>query len=132
MWGWPMRPAILIIDDDPAIVDSLAILLERNGYTVAFAESGSHGLEMVEPGRFGVILSDMNMPGLHGVELIASIRRIDPDVAIVAMSGSLQGAVDSSLEGALLAGANHLLDKPFDAAELLGAIASLARQSPRE
>lgn len=77
---------------------------------------------MFEPGRFGIVLSDLYMPGLHGTGLIAAIRAIDPAVAIIALAGSVQGSAQDSLESALLAGADYLLDKPFDALDLLAAI----------
>lgn len=114
-----MSRRILVIDDDDAIRLSVAILLGAKGYEVSSGVDGADGYAQFLDHRPAIVISDMIMPGHQGIETIGKIRALDPRVAIIAMSGSIQGGPSSFLERARQAGADHFLEKPFEAGELL-------------
>lgn len=123
----PAQPAsVLVIDDDSAIRDSLRILLGRRGFTFVEASTGAEGFSRFLEHRPRIVMCDMVMPGGEGVETITRIREIDPQVAIIGMSGSIEGRSEGFLSRALIAGANLCLEKPFDADALMAALAKLS------
>jgi len=110
---------ILVIDDDAAIRISLSLLLEAKGFNVSLAIDGADGLSKYLKEKPDIVISDLIMPGHQGIQTISRIRAEDPSLPIIAMSGSVQGGATSFLKKALAAGADHCLEKPFDAMELL-------------
>ena len=72
-----MGAKILLIDDDPFARQLYGDYLEEAGFEVEKAESGEHGLELLTPGRFDVLLTDLLLPGLGGLEVLAAARQID-------------------------------------------------------
>lgn len=109
------RPKLLIVDDDVQLLDSLALLTSRSGFdTIAFP-SASAAMDAVEDQRFDVILSDIAMPGLDGLEFMRIVRSIDLDVPIVLMTGV--PSKDSAIK-AVEYGAYRYLEKPVDPPEL--------------
>ncbi len=117
-----MNVRILIIDDDEAIRLSLALLLQAKGYEVFAAKDGAEGVAQFIEHKPQIVLTDMIMPRQQGIAAIEKIRQLDPDVGIIAMSGSIRGGSASSLERALAAGANASLEKPCEPAEVLEVI----------
>jgi CheY-like chemotaxis protein len=115
-----MPTHVLVIDDDNAIRLSLSILLEAKGYEVSLAADGAEGFAKFVAKRPDIVISDMIMPGHQGIQTIGEIRARAPDLPIIAMSGSVQGGPTSFLKRALDAGADHCLEKPFEALQLLG------------
>lgn len=120
-----MSRRVLVIDDDAAIRLSIAILLGAKGYVVSSGVDGADGYVQFVEHRPAIVISDMIMPGHQGIETIGKIRAFDPRVPIVAMSGSIQGGPASFLERARAAGANHFLEKPFEAGELLALLSRI-------
>lgn len=107
------RPTILVIDDDADLLDSLKLVLELDGFTVVTAENGVRGLQAFRNRDPAVVLLDIRMPKLDGIETIGQMRRERPDAKIVAMSGGGQvGAKDFAK--ALESGAAAAIEKPFD------------------
>lgn len=104
------RARILIIDDEPHIRTILSESLQEN-YDCQTASSAEEGLEMVEKTPFAVVITDINMKGITGLEMVPGILEIAPDTAIVIMSGmqTMENAV-----AALRVGAFDYLMKPFD------------------
>ena len=110
----PMR--VLLVDDDDLVRASVLPLLEELGHTVEEAASGLEAIQRMERGRaFDVVLLDMNMPGLNGLETLARIRLLDPEVPVIISSGYLEGEVEAMLLGDP---AIAFLAKPFSFADL--------------
>ena len=122
---------ILLIDDDPGVRDSMERTLRGAGYAVQSAPSGEEGFEMAKGGAYDVILSDMRMPGISGLDILRQLRELRVDSAFIIMTGF--GTVDTAVE-AMKLGAVDFVQKPFFRDELLMRVRSatdrrqLARQ----
>jgi len=122
---------ILLIDDDPGVRDSMERTLRAAGYGVQSAASGEEGFEMARGGAYDVILSDMRMPGISGLDILRQLRDLRIDSAFIIMTGF--GTVDTAVE-AMKLGAVDFVQKPFFRDELLMRVRSaterrqLARQ----
>ena len=101
---------ILIIDDDKAMRDACYQILSRQGYQVELAASARHGITLLERISFDVILLDLVMPDMDGLETLKKIRTLDPEVEIIIITG--YGTIQSAVES-IKAGAFHFLSKPF-------------------
>jgi DNA-binding NtrC family response regulator len=106
---------ILIVDDELIMRESLAGWLERDGYEVIKAESGEECLELLLQTRFDILLVDIKMEGMSGLEVLKHIKENDPDVAIVMITA--YGSISTAIE-AMKNGAYDYLLKPFDPEEL--------------
>lgn len=106
---------ILVVDDEGAIRYSVSKTLQRVGYHVATAASGEEALEMMDSQKFDVVLTDIRMPGISGVELLARIKEASPDAVVILMTGyaSLGTAVES-----LRLGAHDYLVKPSSSQDI--------------
>src|SRR5918993_537946 len=124
-------PRILVIDDDPGVRDSMERMLRLAGYTVQSAASGEEGFDIARGGLFDVILSDMRMPGISGIDVLKKLRDVRVDAAFIIMTGF--GTVDSAVE-AMKLGAVDFVQKPFFRDELLMRVrsASERRQLARQ
>jgi CheY-like chemotaxis protein len=126
---------ILIVDDDPAIQATVRIVLERAGHAVVVADDGSTGLAIFEAGSFDLLILDIFMPGMDGLETMKLIHQRQPLIPILVISGR-PIATDSStapdfLKMATKLGAISSLQKPFGPAELLAAVSGcLAAATP--
>ncbi len=107
---------ILVIDDERSIRNTLHEILEYEKYEVELAEDGIEALEKIDSGSYDVILCDVKMPKIDGIELIDKIRVKDTDVAIVMISG--HGTIDTAVE-AIKKGAYDFISKPLDLNRLL-------------
>ena len=94
-------PKILVIDDETAILDTLRILLKREGFEVSTAIGGREGLERLPEVRPDVLLSDVRMPGVGGLEILLAAREMDPTLPVILMTAqaSLQTAIRAVNEG---------------------------------
>src|ERR687898_412379 len=92
---------ILLIDDDPGVRDSMDRTLRGAGYAVQSAASGEEGFEMARSGAYDVILSDMRMPGISGLDILRQLRDLRIDSAFIIMTGF--GTVDTAVEEMKLA-----------------------------
>lgn len=117
---------ILVVDDDPQIRRAMRVTLTGQGYEVDDATSGDAALDKVRDARFDLVLLDLNMPGLGGLETCRELRR-QSDVAIIMLT-----VRDSEADkvSALDAGADDYVTKPFGAQELLARIRAALRRSP--
>ena len=109
------RTKILIVDDELIMRESLAGWLERDGYVIETAASGEEGLERLKETRFDILLVDIKMDGMSGLDVLEKVKSTDPDVAVVMITayGSISTAIDAMKKGAY----EYLL-KPFDPNEL--------------
>jgi len=107
---------VLIIDDEIAILDTLRILLRREGFEVVTASGGQRGIEMLDEVRPDVVVTDVRMPGVGGLEVMNAARSLDPGLPVILMTAqaSLQTAVRAVNEGAF-----YYIQKPFSNDELL-------------
>jgi two-component system response regulator HydG len=110
-----MSDRVLVIDDDPALREVLAAVLSDSGYGVRTAASGGEGRDALRSEGADLVLLDLRMPDIEGIDLIPELREIDAEVSIVMMTayGSIKTAVES-----IRRGASDFLTKPFDLEEM--------------
>jgi diguanylate cyclase (GGDEF)-like protein/PAS domain S-box-containing protein len=116
------RPRILIVDDDPLILDSLSRLIGAQDYDVAAAGNGKQALAAVGKMQFDLILLDLNMPDMGGVEVLASLAERGITTPVIVVSGD--SAIDSAVS-ALRHGAADFIRKPYKPEELLKRISNI-------
>ncbi len=112
---------ILLIDDDDGLRNVLAKSLTYAGHTVTQAENGQRGLDLSRAGDFDLVITDIVMPVQEGVETIIALRREQPRLPIIAISGGMSNAA-LYLEMAAKIGARAIVPKPFTPPELLAVI----------
>lgn len=110
-----MKRNILVVDDEEKMRRVLQISLEEEGYSVQEAENGEQALKKLSEKAFGLVIADMKMPGLSGVELLRKAKESDPGLQFVIMTA--YGTVQSAVE-AMKAGAFDYILKPFDIDEM--------------
>lgn len=111
---------ILVVDDEGAIRYSISKTLQRVGYQVHTAASGEEALEMMQRQEYDVVLTDIRMPGLSGVDLLAQIKEQAPDAVVILLTGyaSLETAIES-----LRLGAHDYLVKPSSSQDIRNSVA---------
>jgi CheY-like chemotaxis protein len=119
------RPLVLVVDDDPDILDAICDILEAEGYRVSRARHGQEALEQVDSERPDVILLDLMMPVMDGVAFSRALRQrpLVSDVPIVVISA------DGNPQRAAAVGAAGYLAKPFDIDALLAHVAGITREA---
>jgi len=112
----PVHGRILIADDDGSMARLLGTVVSREGLTPLLAKDGAEALQLVRAGDPDVLLADIRMPGMDGMELMCKAKEIDPELPVILITGfaQVQGAVD-----ALRAGAHDYLAKPFEHQQVL-------------
>jgi DNA-binding NtrC family response regulator len=110
------KPSVLVVDDESGILDTLRILLRNEGFEVTTAQGGKAGLEQIRSGAHDLILSDVRMPQVSGLDILNSAREQDPMTPVILMTAqaSLQSAI-----GAVNQGAFYYIQKPFSNDELV-------------
>jgi CheY-like chemotaxis protein len=114
---------ILIIDDDADVRYSLERVLVSSGYTVTSAADGRKGLACCKEKRPDIIITDILMPNIDGIETILQLRALYKDLPILAISGGWRNNKPDLLKIAAQLGATEILAKPFGPKDLLSAIA---------
>lgn len=104
---------LLLIDDDAEVRTPLATWLQRHGHDVVEAGNGVEGLAQLEGGTFDVVITDIIMPDMEGIETIMRIRKRWPELPLVAISGGGSGEPSQALRPASRLGAHATLRKPF-------------------
>ncbi|MFH0931533.1 MAG: sigma-54 dependent transcriptional regulator [Candidatus Zixiibacteriota bacterium] len=104
-------PSILVIDDKESMRQMLAKTLESEGFEVDTARDGEGGLDKAKEKRFDLVLTDLKLPKMDGLEVLSSIKDLDPEVAVIVMTayGTIETAVQAIKQGAF-----DFLTKPFD------------------
>jgi len=110
-----MKIRILIVDDELSMREFLTILLEREGYEVVSAASAADALAHLEKGLFGLVISDVQMPGLNGIELLGRIKSSAPDTAVLMITAFSEA--EQAVE-AMKLGAYDYIAKPFKIEEV--------------
>jgi two-component system response regulator AtoC len=110
---------VLVVDDERKMRRVLQILLERMGIDSVAAESGGEALERLQSERFDLVLTDLRMPGMTGIDLLSALRALDADVPVIVLTayGTVQTAVEAMKRGAF----DYVL-KPFDLEAVEGTI----------
>jgi two-component system response regulator HydG len=96
------RPRVLVVDDDTSALESLRQIFDREGFDVRCEPSGEAALEALRGEDFGVVLADLRMPGMDGMDLLRTIKAVRPDTEVVIMTafGTIEKAVEAMREGA--------------------------------
>jgi DNA-binding NtrC family response regulator len=116
---------ILVIDDDEGVRDTMARMLRGAGFSVETAATGEDGVAAARGNVFDVVLSDMRMPGISGIDVLQRLRALRVDSAFIVMTGF--GTVDSAVE-AMKLGAVDFVQKPFLRDELLMRVRAAAER----
>jgi two-component system response regulator MprA len=122
--GTPQRLSVLIVDDEPQIVEFLRMGFEYEGFDVAVATTGPEALRAADARRPDVVILDVMLPGLDGLEVARRLRRTE-DVAIIMLTA--REAVDDRVAG-LETGADDYVTKPFAFKELLARVRAVLRR----
>lgn len=112
-------PKVLVVDDEAAIIDTLRILLKNEGYEPHTALGGKEGLKLIDELRPDIVITDVRMPVVTGLEILAASRAANPDVPVILMTAqaSLQSAMQAVNEGAF-----YYIQKPFRNDDLLAIV----------
>jgi two-component system chemotaxis response regulator CheY len=116
-----MKPRVLVVDDSALSRRTLRHILEPAGYDVAEAEDGLAALERYYLDRPDVVLLDLVMKGMYGLEVLAKLRELDAEARVIVVSADIQ---TSSHELVEQAGAKAFVNKPFDKTDILDALSS--------
>jgi DNA-binding NtrC family response regulator len=110
------QPSVLVVDDESSILDTLRILLRKEGYEVTTAQGGKAGLEQIRSGSHSIVLTDVRMPQVSGLDILRAAKEQDAETPVILMTAqaSLQSAVQAVNEGAF-----YYIQKPFSNDELL-------------
>jgi DNA-binding NtrC family response regulator len=111
-----MRPKILVIDDEQSLLDTIGILLRGEGFDTHLLQNGREAMDRFGEIRPDIVLTDIRMPAISGLEILEAVRSRDPQVPVILMTAqaSLQSAVKAVNEGAF-----YYLQKPFANADLI-------------
>jgi CheY-like chemotaxis protein len=110
----PLPYTVLVAEDDPLVLDVVATALEMAGYTVLSAHNGYEAVRILEERRVDLLVSDIRMPELNGLELAEAARKLQPDLRVVLVTGFAEIAAKPAQ--------GRLLHKPFHASDLVQTI----------
>lgn len=129
--GPPRRRTVLVVDDEPDMLENIARILRRSAHDCVTARDGEEALALVERRRPDLVLTDLRMTGIDGLALLGALKRLSPRTPVVLFTAYATDAV--ALE-AVEAGAAGFLAKPFTGAQLLEvvrrALAPRSRETP--
>lgn len=113
---------ILIIDDERIVRLSIQALLHHRGHEVTLAGNGREGIELAGKARYDLVITDLVMPEMEGIETIRALRKLPSPPKVLAISGGGRSQVPEYLNAAIQLGADLGLKKPFSSADLIGAV----------
>ena len=122
-----MKPKVLVVDDSALSRRALRQILEPAGYAVEEAADGLIALELYSLDRPDVVLLDLVMKGMYGLEVLIKLRELDADAKVVVVSADIQTSSHTLVEEA---GAKAFVNKPFDKADILRAMTSVLQEPP--
>jgi CheY-like chemotaxis protein len=120
-------PRVLVVEDDPSVAITLKLVLKRGGYAAELVGSASEALGVFAPGKFVLVLTDYEMPGMKGDELAAEIKLRSPGQPVVILTGYLEKLERDGHP----AKCDLVLSKPFGADELIEALGRLLSHRPK-
>src|SRR6195256_258583 len=127
MADYERPPRVLVVEDDDAIAQVLQRSLRMEGYDVKLAGDGVSALDLAHAFLPDLVILDLGLPGLDGIDVAKTLRQGDDDVPILVLTA--RDAVESRVEG-LDSGADDYLVKPFERQELLARLRALLRRRP--
>lgn len=119
---------VLVIDDDPKVRSVVARFVELEGHTVVQAENGKEAISQLEGDPADLVISDIFMPEMDGIEVLIQLREHFPDAKLVAMSGGGAIAASHVLKTAKVLGAVAVLEKPFDLEDIRELLSDLDKR----
>jgi DNA-binding response OmpR family regulator len=122
----PGQPTLLVVDDDASIREFVGLTLRLGGYHVVFASDGQEVPDLVAHAQPRMLVMDISMPGLSGIDALRRLRDLGNDVPVIMLTA--RGADDDKLT-AFEAGADDYLTKPFSAKELVARVGALLRRA---
>ncbi len=120
----PVR--VLVVDDEEDFGTAVATRLRRRGFAASAVFAGRDALRLVQETRYDVMVLDLKMPEMDGVEVLREVRRLDPNLQVVVLTG--HGTVETGIEGMQL-GASDFLQKPVAIENLCTVIEAVAERS---
>jgi CheY-like chemotaxis protein len=121
---------IIVIDDDVVLRQVITLTLEAAGHTVLRCDNGKKAVETITHAAADLVITDILMPEMDGMETLRAMRRLRPALPILAISGGSHGNPDDYLGIAKVLGATETLSKPFRPADLLALVARLLGADP--
>ena len=119
------QPSVLVIDDESGILDTLRILLRNSGFTVETAQGGKAGLDALRSATPDLVLADIRMPLVTGIDILEAVKQQDPQTPVVLMTA--QAELKSAIQ-AVNQGAFYYILKPFDPDVLLSRVNGVFRR----
>lgn len=107
---------ILVVDDDPSVLTSIAEMLQEQGYDAVIAASGEDGLERLATDRPDLMICDIQLPGINGLDTFRTLKKSHPKMPVILMTA--HGTTETAIEATMLGAFDYLL-KPFDPDEML-------------
>ena len=117
---------VLIVDDEQAICDYISLVLSKNGYDTSVAKDGREGLRQFRSVKPDLVISDIIMPDMEGIEFIRTLIRKNSGTPIIVMSGDVVGT--NFLKSALILGAKDFLVMPFAAEKLVETVERVLKE----
>lgn len=125
-----MKSRIMVVDDEAMVRNSLEEILRLEGYDVTAVENGETALNTLQRENFDLILLDLKMPNLEGIDVLKAVARISPDTKVILLTG--HGSLESAID-ALRLGAYDYLLKPASSSEILSSVArALAKRAEQQ
>ena len=118
-------PIVLVIDDDETIIHLITALVEELSYNVLTASNGIAAMDLLKTHHVDLVITDIIMPGMEGLEVVRNVKRIHPDVPMIAMSGYRASGHLDYLKHAKEFGVNETFQKPFDVETFLQTVQDL-------
>jgi DNA-binding NtrC family response regulator len=115
--------SVLVVDDEAPNLDSLRRIFEREGFSVLTASSGRKALDVCRQHEVHVVVSDLMMPGMNGIELVKALKTVVPDAEVVLMTAF--GTVEKAVE-AMRAGAYDFVEKPLKRMQMVKTVRKAA------
>ena len=109
----------MIVDDEQGIRDLLSFELGSKGYEVVTAQEGSEALERFKKEKFDLVITDLKMPGMDGIALLEALKKIDPQIKVVLITGF--GTIETVV-AAIKKGAYDFIRKPFELKEIFSLV----------
>ena len=125
-----MKPLeVLVIDDESVICDACEMVLSEKGHTVTKSTNGTDGLRAIRQQAYDIVLLDMKLPDMDGMQILKTVLEEKPGLCIIVMTGysSISNAVE-----AIKQGASDYLAKPFTAEQLLGVVQQILEKKQKE
>ena len=119
------RAVILVVDDEAVIRDGIQRVLEGDQFGVETCMSGHNAIERLQEKEFGLVITDLKMPGMNGIEVLKAVKTLQPDIPVILITG--YASIDTAVE-AIKNGASDYISKPFSPDILLEKVHNALRQ----